>query len=65
MSNVAMKKEMKLKLVHKHSDHSVYKAVQEETGYAIEYTTNTNGEPPAILVISPTHEVVVYCAGLK
>lgn len=65
MSGIAMKKEIKLELVYKHSDHSVYKATQPETGYQIEYYTYTNGEPPVILVISPIHEAVINCVGVK
>lgn len=65
MSGISMKKEIKLKLIYKHSDHSVYKATQPETGYTIEYYTYTNGDPPVILVVSSTHEVVINCVGVK
>ena len=60
-----MKKEIKLKLFCKDSEHSVYKAQQPESGYTIEYYTYTDGSPPVILVISPMHETVVNCIGVK
>jgi hypothetical protein len=65
MSCIKMKQEIKLELVYKHSDHSVYKAQQPESGYTIEYYTYTDGSPPMILVISPMHEAVVNCVGVK
>lgn len=65
MSGVSMKQEIKLKLVYEHSDHSVYKATQPETGFTIEYYTYTDGSPPVILVISPEHEVAIHCVGVK
>ncbi len=65
MSGIAMKKEIELKLFCKDSEHSVYKAKQPESGYTIEYYTYTDGSLPVILVISPMHEAVINCVGVK